>query len=270
MDVTAYRMMMKEDFHPVWKDLALRRIKKGDSIASVLAKHRPWRREDFSPYTALYYEPPLYSLTILAKDGVLISAEAGSRCWHHVFFTTPEEEDGVSRTYTEHVKRERVKTHAYRIHRAVTCGQDVFISGRVKRTEIPYDLPEEQAEQYREVYGADFVPTRLRLTAEVTKVLHGDLKPGTTLEFPGTNCGGVDPNAPETIFLHFDDAQMLYSHSPFWSPGELYLTVRREALEWYQSLSPEQVREFETRCERELAESLARTKTPDPASDRER
>ena len=32
-DVVAYRAMWRERYHPIWKDLALRRVKKGDDVA---------------------------------------------------------------------------------------------------------------------------------------------------------------------------------------------------------------------------------------------
>jgi len=85
------------------------------------------------------------------------------------------------------------------------------------------------------------------------------------LEFAGDECGGADPNAPETIFVHFDDAHMLYPH---WRPGELYLIVPREALDWYRSLTAEQVKELETRREREIAEYLAWVERPRSAGRR--
>jgi len=57
---------------------------------------------------------------------------------------------------------------------------------------------------------------------------------------------------------------MLYPH---WRAGELYLIVPKEALVWCQALTAEQIKEFEARREREIAEYLARVGTPSSADD---
>lgn len=44
MDVSGYRAMIREHYHPVWQDLAWRRIRKGDSVESLLQRHLPLRR----------------------------------------------------------------------------------------------------------------------------------------------------------------------------------------------------------------------------------
>lgn len=107
-DLLAYRCMRAEHFHPVWKDLALRRIRKGDDLEETIRKYPPIRREDFGPYTALIYHRGLLSfntLQIIATDGVLIYARAGSCCWEHFFFESPTHEEAICQAYSEYVKQ---------------------------------------------------------------------------------------------------------------------------------------------------------------------
>jgi len=79
MDVMGYRAMMQEHCPPSWKDLACRRIRKGDSLDSLLQRHPPMWREDFGPYVHLScIMPPDFNWPeIAAKDGRLIDAQAG-------------------------------------------------------------------------------------------------------------------------------------------------------------------------------------------------
>ena len=75
-DLTAYRAMAEGSFPPVWKDLAWRRIRKGDELAETFEKHLPLRWEDFGPYTVLLYHRlgSANTLQIVAANGVLIRA----------------------------------------------------------------------------------------------------------------------------------------------------------------------------------------------------
>jgi hypothetical protein len=251
-DLRAYGAMTRGHFHPVWKDLAWRCICKGDSVESLLKRYPPVRREDFGPYTQLYYAQPgsFDTLGVLAKNARLIHARAGSCTWEHIFFTAPEEEEALSQAYAEYAHQRVLEGQAYRIHRTIVAGQDVFLSGRVERSQVRDDPNEseysaELIRQMREIYGQaylDSVMTHLELTVEVTKVLYGDLEPGTVLKFRGDNCGDAGLNGPETVFLHVEDSRILYPHS---RGGETYVAVPRKALDWYLSLNADEVKKLE-------------------------
>jgi hypothetical protein len=259
MDVLAYRAMKHEHYPPIWKDLAWRRIRKGDSLEDLLQMHPPVWREDYGPYVHLsYIMPPGFNwLGITAQDGKLIAAVAGSCTWRHVFFNTPEEEEALSRAYSAYLQQRRLEAHAFAIHRAVTNGQDVFWARVIERRQVADDsrYSKEVLEDMRKYYGADNVnPTRPELTVEVTSVLYGDLQPGTVLTFPGDECARAQPGQPEPVFLHLDDMRLIYH--PQYPAREIYLTVPRQALDWYQSLTEDQIKEFEARCLAERAERL--------------
>ena len=253
-DIRAYYAMARGHFHPAWKDLALRHIRQGDSLES-LRKYQPVRREDFGLYTQLYYAQPGTSniLEVFAKNTRLIHARASGYMWEHVFFTAPEEKTALNQAYSEYIHHKILEGQAYHIHRVIAAGQDVFLSRRVERSEVRYDPNESEYsakmwEQMRQIYGQAYLDqfmTQLELTAEVTEVLYGDLEPGTVLKFRGDNCGDAGLKGPETVFLHVNDFRILYPHYP--QRGETYATVPKEALDWYQSLSPAQVKELETR-----------------------
>ncbi len=251
-DIGAYYGMARGHFHPLWKELALRRIRKGDSLES-LRRHRPVRREDFGPYTQLYYAErgSAGTLEVLAKNTRLIHARAWGHTGGHVFFRAPKEEKAFDEAYSEYMHQGILEDQAYRIHRTIVGGQDIFLSRRVERAQVRYDPNESEyssklLQEMRDIYGSDYVDqfvwSRLELTVEVTEVLYGDLEPGTVLKFPGDNCGDAGLKGPETVFLHVDDSRILYPHS---QGGETYTTVPREALDWYESLTADEVKKLE-------------------------
>jgi hypothetical protein len=90
-DLVGYAEMSR-GFHPVWKDLALRRIKAGDAAAELTVRHPPPVTVEYGNYAEYEFQiaSPGYislsSLRIIAKDGRLILAEAGSCTWDHTFF----------------------------------------------------------------------------------------------------------------------------------------------------------------------------------------
>lgn len=252
MDVIGYYSMAREEFHPIWKDLALHRIRKGDSLESIIKKHAPVRREDFSSYTFLDYEVPFNGLGIVAKDGKLIYAAAGSCCWEHIFFETPSEKEKLNEAYSKGIKQLLLESRAYKIHLAAVNGQDVFISRQFKRLEVP-------AEKQSEKYGIPaFHLNNEEIIAEVSEVIYGDLQQGKILQFPSAECIDADPNLAEVVFIHVDDFQLLYpSYSQHY---ELYATVPRESLYWYQALSFEEKTEFAAQSAIRMENSLKRTK----------
>ncbi|MEN6429111.1 MAG: hypothetical protein ABFE13_27495 [Phycisphaerales bacterium] len=258
-DLVAYHWMRADHYHPVWKDLALRRIRKGDDLEEMIRKHPPIRREDFGPYTALLYhkERVAYNtLQIIATDGVLIDARAASCCWEHIFFESPAHEQAFNQAYSAYLRQMGLEGYAWHIHRAITTGQDVFLAGRIERREITKNRElqfssAEERRQYEDIYGRDYAKlmggprTIPELTVEVAQVLYGNLKPGMTLTFPGEECEHAMKTEPQVIFLRFDDSRTIFPHT---QGGELYHAVPRRALDWYQSLTQEQFKEFEARA----------------------
>jgi hypothetical protein len=236
MDVMSYYYMIQEDFHPIWKDLALRRINKGDSIESVLHKYTPLMRMDFPPYVILCFEEPFSSLSIVVKNGKLICAASGSCCWEHIFFDTPEEDEQLDTAYSAYIKLALFENKVYRLHLAKTNGQDVFISRQIKRSDVP-------AKELSKKYNVP-VSTDNELTVEITKVVYGNLKEADIISFPGDECRESEMNEPETVFLCFDDSKIIYNTSTSY---KVFTTVPKKALDWYQSLSEEQIKEFEAR-----------------------
>lgn len=244
-DIAAYRTMAREHYPPVWKDLALRRITRGDRLEDLLREHPPVHRDDFESYTDLDYIPPgsYKVLGVIAKDGRLIVAHASGGTWRHVFFGSSEEE----KAYTQ---QKLLEGEAFRIHRAIKGGQDVFLARPVERSKVLGESPCSQAtlEQMRIIYGQDYLdgmgPAGPELTVEVTNVLYGDLQVGTKLTFPGGSCGLAETGEREAVFLHFEDMRLIF---PQYDARESYMTVPRGALDWYQSLTADQAEALEAR-----------------------
>src|SRR6185295_5726500 len=91
-DVVAY-IGMAQECHPIWKKLALRQINAGDSAADFLADNSPTSRVEFGRYCVYRFAPgeekgylSFTGLSVIARDGKLIHAGAGSCCWDFTFF----------------------------------------------------------------------------------------------------------------------------------------------------------------------------------------
>jgi hypothetical protein len=231
MDVLAYYAMAQESYHPIWRDLALHRPRRGAPVENLVKAPPPVTLDEFPPYTVLgYSERGAFNvLDVIAKDGRLIAAGAAGCTWSHNFFETPAEREPFGLAHSQYTQQQLVEAAAYRIHLAITHGQSVFLSNRIRRQPVP------------EVNK----PNQLRLVVEVTRVVHGDLEVGTRLEFSGNECREEDLNEPETVFLHFDDSRVAYPHS---AEESVYLTIPKKALDWYQSLTGDQVSELERKA----------------------
>ena len=97
----AYRGMAAE-CHPVWRAFAFRQFSRGDSTASLFAKFPPTRREEFGRYGIYHYGPPMAftGFTVIARDGQLLTAGAGSCTWSFTFFETSDHQlDSDYRVY---------------------------------------------------------------------------------------------------------------------------------------------------------------------------
>lgn len=153
----------------------------------------------------------------------------------------------MSAAFSAHVQQEELESQAFCIHRAITGGQDVFIAWAIERHEVPVDS--QTTAELEAIYGRDYLTasgmlTSYELIIEVATVLAGDLEPGMILTIPRDRCPLIQPGDSDLIFLHFDDGRLRYPHSP---AEELYMVVSREVLDWYRSLTPEQVKDLEAR-----------------------
>jgi hypothetical protein len=245
-DVVAYRALIRGHYHPVWKDLAWRRIRKGDPIESVLKRYPPLRRDDFPPYTELRYNEvgSFDGLAIRAKDGKLIAAGVGSCTWTHLFFDSPGEEEAFNTAYSAYAQQRLLESQAFEIHQVINGGQDVFLARVIDSGGRQYSGMQELREIYGQAYLDSMGLTRPELTVEVTTVLYGDLQVGALLTFSGENCDLAEAGEPEPVFLHVEDMRLL---NPQNEARQGYVTAPRKALDWYQSLTPDQVKELENR-----------------------
>jgi len=127
-DLVAYYAMHREDFHPVWRDFAFRRIGFGDTVESLRNEQPPVSGESFGGYTCLDYVDcppgalPFTHLYILARGGRLVYAVAGSCTWQYRFFGDEEHYDAYSTARSNWVKKK---------------------------------LKQERPDEYRKVYGND-------------------------------------------------------------------------------------------------------------------
>ncbi len=224
-DLWAYRCMTEGPLHPLWKDLALRRIHKGSDLAQIIRKHPPMKQEVWEPYAVFSYceaGETANTLRVVATRGVLVCADAsgfwrvGSRWarWDYIFFSDPTHIQPFEEARRRYLDQICLEEQAWRIHRAIAAGQDVFLSSRVERIEA--DSPPisgadaEMIRQYEQIYGKEMArqmgfAATIELTVEVTQSLSGDLEPGTFLTFPSRDCNETDLAEPEAVFLHVDD-----------------------------------------------------------------
>jgi len=106
-DVEAF-LGMASECHPVWKQFAFRRIGAGDPAQELFRRFPPTRRQEFGRYGVYYYSVgssngiPFTSLSVVTKDGRLISAGSGSCTWEFTFFSAKDPE--LERQYADFVK----------------------------------------------------------------------------------------------------------------------------------------------------------------------
>lgn len=103
---------MSEECHPVWRDLQAGRIVAGDAVEEVIHRTQPPRIEKFENVTILLYRGPGLSftgVTIIARDGRLVTAAAGSCTWDKTFFDTwPQGESAAFwKRYAAHLEAQR-------------------------------------------------------------------------------------------------------------------------------------------------------------------
>lgn len=93
-DFEAYQGMRAE-CHPVWRDLHFGRIQAGDDIEKVILATRPLKIERYGDYVRLSYQAGhcFTGVLIIAKNGKLVYAGAGSCGWKKYFFDEMTEQD---------------------------------------------------------------------------------------------------------------------------------------------------------------------------------
>jgi hypothetical protein len=86
-DLKAYFGMAVE-CHPVWKDLALQRIREGQPVDEVIAATKPVYVVRHGRFVELGYQEPLSftAVQIIAMDGGLVRACTASCTWDYIFF----------------------------------------------------------------------------------------------------------------------------------------------------------------------------------------
>jgi hypothetical protein len=114
-DVIAY-IGMSQECHPVWKDLALKRIRAGQTVEDVNKTRKPQRSESWDRYTLLMYNDigDFTGLVIVARDHKLIFAGASSCGWEHEFFSTisRQELQEIYRSYWDYIKEKKRRKKA--------------------------------------------------------------------------------------------------------------------------------------------------------------
>jgi hypothetical protein len=86
-DWVAYQEMSR---YPVFRDLHAGRIRQGQPVEEVIAQTHPVRVERFDNFVVLEYQGGdgfcFAGVTVVARDGRLVSAQAWSCTWQRTFF----------------------------------------------------------------------------------------------------------------------------------------------------------------------------------------
>ncbi len=241
-DVASYRAMRREGFHPVWKDLALGRFRRGSDVESLVGRHEASQREEAGVYTRLVYgEGDEHGcVTVVARDGRLTAAVADTSAGRHVFFYDLERMQEFGQAHKEHTEQKQTEMDVVRLDRAVREGRDIFLGRCLLCDGKPYPSPERRAltEELRSVYGGDRFPAQMitmeELTVEVVKVLSGNLEPGVRLTFSGEECRRFHLDEGETLFVSVKDEEISDGGR---EGGRRYRSVSKGAWELYRSLT---------------------------------
>jgi hypothetical protein len=121
-DVEAYVGMSRE-CHPVWRQLAFRRYTAGDSVAELFRRFPPSDRKEFGRYGLYSYHQspigiPFAALSVVTRDGKLLSAGAGSCTWRFCFFQTEDAE--LDQQYAVFIKERHERLERQRLGRLET------------------------------------------------------------------------------------------------------------------------------------------------------
>ena len=109
-DVAAYRAMSRQ-CHPVWKDLAIKRVHAQQSVDEVIEMTSPYYILRYGVYTDLLYMPKPsgesceYGLIIFGKNNRIVAAKAWGWDWEHSFFDEISKDEWLDREYTSDALR---------------------------------------------------------------------------------------------------------------------------------------------------------------------
>jgi hypothetical protein len=252
VDFLTYREMSRGQFHPVWRDLALRRFRRGSDLESLLAKYRPSHREDAGTYARLVYGEASGhpEVTVIAKDGRLTAAVADTSAGRHMFFYDLDAMQNFGKAHKEYTEQKRAEEEAWHIHNAIQSRWDVFLARRVNDSHPAYLAyrdreMRELARQLNEAYKQAEFETKpgfeIETTAEVAEVLSGDLEPGARVTLMIDRQHEEALHEPETVFVR---EQIVASPDANGRGGPRYRPVSKRAWELYQSLTAEQLAEL--------------------------
>jgi hypothetical protein len=122
-DVSAY-LGMAAEVHSVWREFAMRRFTAGDSAKDLVRLYPPKIAEEFGRYAVYRYHTaddgslPMSGLQVTARDGKLLSAQAGSCTWQFTFFETPD--PLIDQEYRNYWDERRKKREAERRDKLAT------------------------------------------------------------------------------------------------------------------------------------------------------
>src|SRR5437868_3750984 len=110
-DVMAYYGMSKE-CHPVWKDLAFRRVYYGQPVNEVIERTNPVCVTRHGRFVEIDYQEPFSfsGVQIVAVDGKVVRGWAASCAWDHKFFDSMTDED-VKSMYASYKADQRTITY---------------------------------------------------------------------------------------------------------------------------------------------------------------
>jgi hypothetical protein len=101
-DLEAYFGMASE-CDPVWKQFALRRFGAGDLADELFRRFPPTLRREFGRYGVYSYGFGFTGLSVVTRDGKLLSARAGSCDWQFTFFSNEDRE--LNRQYESYLRQ---------------------------------------------------------------------------------------------------------------------------------------------------------------------
>lgn len=100
-DILAF-VGMATECHPIWKELAFRRLGPGDSFAATVSVMPPDHAEVLGEFACYDYGGGFTGLRIYTKDNKVVAAGAGSCTWDYTFFDTisVDDWDEINQHYT--------------------------------------------------------------------------------------------------------------------------------------------------------------------------
>ena len=117
-DIEAF-LGMAAECHPVWKQFAFRRYGAGDSSQELFRRFPPTHRTEFGRYGVYSFSAgpsntiPFTSLSVVTRDGKLLSAASGSCTWQFIFFSSADPE--LDRQYAAFVQARHHKLEQSRL-----------------------------------------------------------------------------------------------------------------------------------------------------------